>query len=67
MADYVEWRKNDGTQAGYDLWAANFGATAGSGSGGADAAGSVPEPAGLVLVLVGSLVAGLRRQSIRGG
>jgi hypothetical protein len=24
-ADYVLWRKNDGTQAGYDTWRANFG------------------------------------------
>jgi T5SS/PEP-CTERM-associated repeat protein len=27
-ADYVVWRKNDGTQAGYDTWRANFGASA---------------------------------------
>ena len=27
-ADYVVWRKNDGTQDGYDTWRANFGASA---------------------------------------
>jgi uncharacterized membrane protein len=30
-ADYVVWRKNDGTQAGFDLWRTRFGATAGGG------------------------------------
>jgi hypothetical protein len=29
-ADYVVWRKNDGTQTGYDAWRADFGATAGA-------------------------------------
>ena len=32
-ADYVVWRKNDGTQAGYDAWRAHFGASLGSGAG----------------------------------
>ena len=27
-ADYVVWRKTDGSQAGYDLWRTNFGRTA---------------------------------------
>jgi T5SS/PEP-CTERM-associated repeat protein len=48
-ADYVVWRKTDGTQQGYNSWRANFGQTAGSGSM-VDAA--VPEPASLVLLLV---------------
>jgi hypothetical protein len=47
-ADYVVWRKTDGTQEAYDTWRANFGQTAGSGSF-ADAA--VPEPISLVLLL----------------
>ena len=35
-ADYVVWRKNDGTQGGYDTWRANFGQPLpGSGSGSA--------------------------------
>ena len=32
-ADYVAWRKNDGTQTGYDVWRAHFGETAGVGTG----------------------------------
>jgi polyhydroxybutyrate depolymerase len=31
-ADYVVWRKNDGTPAGYAAWRANFGATAATGA-----------------------------------
>jgi hypothetical protein len=47
-ADYVVWRKNNGSQEGYDTWRTNFGRTSGSGSGAlADAA--VPEPAALVV------------------
>ena len=34
-ADYVVWRKNDGTQTGYDAWRANFGRTLFAGSGSA--------------------------------
>jgi hypothetical protein len=47
-ADYVVWRKTDGSQAGYDLWRANFGRTAGHGS---LASGTVPEPATAMLLL----------------
>jgi hypothetical protein len=54
-ADYVVWRKTDNTQAGYNLWRANFGQPPGGGSSSAlhlptspfDTA--VPEPALLVL------------------
>jgi hypothetical protein len=53
-ADYVEWRKNDGTQAGYDEWRANFGNPLGSG-GGSLSSGAVPEPA-TVVVMVGLLI-----------
>src|SRR3954466_5885713 len=31
-ADYLSWRKTDGTPAGYSAWRAHFGQTAGSGS-----------------------------------
>ena len=48
-ADYVVWRKTDGTQAGYDIWRANFGATLGVGSG-ASARVAIPEPATLMLL-----------------
>ena len=32
-ADYILWRKTDGTQEGYDRWRANFGRSAGGGNG----------------------------------
>jgi hypothetical protein len=50
-ADYTVWRDGgspDDTQAGYDLWKANFGKTS-SGSG----SGAVPEPASIALGLIG--------------
>jgi hypothetical protein len=47
-ADYVVWRKNNGSQEGYDTWRTNFGRTSGSGSG-ALAGAAVPEPAALAL------------------
>jgi parallel beta-helix repeat protein len=47
-ADYVVWRKTIGTQAAYEQWRANFGAT----SGGASAhAITTPEPATLLVAL----------------
>jgi len=49
-ADYVVWRKTDGTQAGYDLWRAHFGETAGSGSE-ARSNAAVPEPVALPLLM----------------
>ena len=50
-ADYTVWRDGgspDDSQAGYDLWKANFG-NSGSGSGSA----AVPEPVSAALVVVG--------------
>ena len=55
-ADYVVWRKNDGSQSGYDTWRAHFGLTAGNGSG-ASANAAVPEPRSLVLLIVGMAAA----------
>jgi hypothetical protein len=43
-ADYVVWRKNDGSQNGYNTWRTNFGRTSGSGAA-LDSAAGVPEPA----------------------
>jgi len=63
-ADYVVWRKNDGTQEGYDMWRANFGRTAGTGAAGS-ASAAVPEPATLLLLLVALCVMPfLRRQVV---
>jgi hypothetical protein len=60
-ADYVVWRKTDGTQAGYDEWRTNFGRTSGSGSALGSAA--VPEPSALVLLAAaGAAFGGLRRR-----
>ena len=60
-ADYVVWRKTNGTQPGYDMWRTNFGSPAGAGSslGGS----AVPEPGTLGLGLFTLLALGwLRRQ-----
>jgi len=73
-ADYVMWRKNEGTTntlpndpiggtigpAQYDQWRAHFGQTAGSGSG-IDANAAVPEPATPVLLVFAATVGCLWR------
>jgi hypothetical protein len=51
-ADYVAWRKTDGTPAGYNEWRSHFGLSFGSGSA---ASAAVPEPTTLTLVLLNSL------------
>jgi hypothetical protein len=56
-ADYVVWRKTDGSQDGYDDWRRNFGAP-GSGSGSSLQGGAVPEPSAIALVILG-LAAGV--------
>jgi hypothetical protein len=65
-ADYVVWRKTNGSPQGYDAWHTNFGRTVGAASraapsqlgpprlGGPTAA--VPEPVGAVLLLSGLTV-----------
>jgi hypothetical protein len=72
-ADYVVWRKGLGTTYtpnDYNAWRANFGATVGSGSGSGsntnmftNASQNVPEPATLVLVVLGAMA--LWRQRFR--
>jgi hypothetical protein len=64
-ADYVVWRKTDGSQAGYNLWRANFGRVA-SGSGTAESsAAAVPEPATHLILFLGlSLIVALRRFAV---
>jgi hypothetical protein len=49
-ADYVLWRKNDGSPEGYEAWRANFGATLGSSSS-QFAVPAVPEPTSALLLL----------------
>jgi hypothetical protein len=50
-ADYVAWRKNDGTQQRYDVWRANFGMSVNNGllSG-----VTVPEPSNSMLMILGA-------------
>jgi hypothetical protein len=74
-ADYVVWRKNDGTPTGYDTWRANFGRTLftgmGSGTTGSASALSesisitVPEPAGILLAAFGVGALTIRRRRRR--
>jgi len=54
-ADYVAWRRDDGTQAGYDTWRANLGDTSSSGFGSAGSGGqnAVPEPGTTWLLFTG--------------
>jgi probable HAF family extracellular repeat protein len=47
-ADYVVWRKTDGTPDGYNTWRSNFGRT--SGSGLAASENPIPEPISLALL-----------------
>jgi hypothetical protein len=54
-ADYVVWRKTDGTQLGYDIWRANFGRSH---------LADIPEPTTLLLAMFGSMVvAWIRRRA----
>ena len=64
-ADYVIWRKTDGTPTGYNAWRSNFGAGVGAGSGSL-LESAVPEP-GTWMLAVACAVAcgGCRRRSTR--
>jgi hypothetical protein len=73
-ADYIVWRKTDGTQAGYDRWRTNFGATSagiGAGSGSGATAGlsssahpTVPEPASALLLILAAALGTWRARRI---
>jgi hypothetical protein len=74
-ADYVVWRKTDGTQDGYDKWRGNFGRMLFTGMG-SSATGfasalpeslsiTVPEPAGILLAAFGMGVLTVRRRPTR--
>jgi hypothetical protein len=62
-ADYVVWRKNDGSQQGYDTWRVNFVATAGNGAASVGVA-RVPEPASALLLMMLGVAAVHRRRRI---
>ena len=57
-ADYVVWRKSDGSTEGYAEWRSNFGNSSGSSS-----LASVPEPSAICLALVGMLFCAATRRS----
>jgi hypothetical protein len=70
-ADYVVWRKTDGTQDGFDAWRTNFGRTNGAGAGSAGyrlgasaepSSAAVPEPTAMLLTLaaLGALISASR-------
>jgi hypothetical protein len=63
-ADYVVWRKTDGTPEGFNIWRANFGATVGSGSA-VDTSSlietGIPEPTTLVPLLLATMLRIARR------
>jgi hypothetical protein len=59
-ADYVTWRKTEGTSTGYNAWRTNFGQPAGIGAG-ASANATVPEPTTLMILIVAAVGSRLRR------
>jgi hypothetical protein len=61
-ADYIAWRKTDGTPAGYNAWRTHFGQPQGSGSG-ANANAGVPEPTGAVLMIFASCLLSLAKRA----
>jgi hypothetical protein len=63
-ADYVVWRKTDGTPTNYDIWRANFGQAAGAGAA-MESVGnaSIPEPQTFAILLGGIVALFLRRDS----
>jgi len=60
-ADYVAWRRNDGTQTGYNNWRGNFGQASGSGA----QSPPVPEPTTAWLVALTMLTLAHSSTAIR--
>ena len=60
-ADYVVWRKTDGSALRYQNWRSHFGTGSGSGSG-TNLAANVPEPASVLLIAIPACVFALRRR-----
>jgi len=66
-ADYVVWRKTDGTPAGYNAWRTRFGQTVAGGSSSTGdflSQATVPEPAGALLLILGAAVGSWRERRI---
>jgi hypothetical protein len=65
-ADYVVWRKNNGSQSDYNTWRSHFGQSAGGGASlpsDATPSATVPEPSNVALVLVVCLTFATRRRT----
>jgi hypothetical protein len=60
-ADYVVWRKTDGTQGGYNAWRANYGLTAASAT--ASSTGNIGVPEANCLLLLSIAIALLSGQA----
>ena len=62
MADYVIWRKNNGTQTEYDTWRSRYRSAGGIGAGlGSASASLCREPSSAILLIV-SVIAFLRHR-----
>jgi hypothetical protein len=63
-ADYVAWRKSDGTPGGYNALRRNFGNTV-PGSGSVLSSTGIPEPGTMVLFVVGLMTMACPRRALR--
>jgi hypothetical protein len=63
-ADYVRWRKTNGSAAAYNTWRANYGRVSGFGAGAVQAA-AAPEPTTILLLTFGFVIALVRARPIR--
>jgi len=59
-ADFLEWQRNDGTAAGLALWESTFGTFSSS-----ETLRVIPEPASIVLTIIGCCILMRRRQLSR--